>query len=309
MTQNPKSQIPSVKLVDGPSPLEGLVVLGSDGYVCYDGFNTIAANLVCRELGFPAAEKYSAQILPSTAVQNRTPLSCPAEDSYRVQRLRDCPTSTTDCSTNKTVRLKCREPGFLGCYEDNHQSFSLLSVTGFDVHSVEECTSTCRGEPRHKDIALLYKESETKWMCVCLHSAGLADLIPGGNYSHEWTCPSQEELGSGHLVYSLFNVSVGVCNPPGHVMNGHWNSNVTSYGSKITLTCGDGYIINGSATLQCVEQLGWSTYFPEWNASVPSCQTVEIKTTDTEWRPDNTTTWTTQSAVNTFSEYYKIIFF
>ncbi|XP_072175359.1 uncharacterized protein [Diadema setosum] len=40
----------------------------------------------------------------------------------------------------------------------------------------------------------------------------------------------------------------------------------------MTLTCDDGFVLDGSATLQCVGLSGWSTYFPVWNASVPSCK-------------------------------------
>ncbi|XP_071484518.1 uncharacterized protein [Diadema antillarum] len=171
--------IPSVKLVDGPSPLEGMVVLKPDSYVCHDGFTLKAAELVCRELGFPAAEEYSAQVLPNTAIRTSNQwLSCPEGDS--VQRLLDCSHATTNCTSNKTVRLICRGP-------------------------------------------------------------------------------------------------LGSCDHPGQVHDGHWDSSESNFGSQLTLICGKGYVINGSATLQCVGLPGWSTYFPVWNASVPSCSRGENK--------------------------------
>ncbi|XP_072166809.1 uncharacterized protein [Diadema setosum] len=49
-------------------------------------------------------------------------------------------------------------------------------------------------------------------------------------------------------------------------------------GSTITLTCGQGFVIEGSATLQCMRQPGWSTYYPVWNSSIPSCR--PLNTTD-----------------------------
>ncbi|XP_071497082.1 uncharacterized protein [Diadema antillarum] len=147
---NGQIKSPSVRLVGGPSPLEGFVFLiEPDSYVCYDGFNDKAAELICGELGFPAAEEYSYQTLPSTAT------------SSKAQRLLKCP-----------------------------------------------------------------------------------------------------------------QVSAAVCGPPDHASNGDWSSNITRFGSMITLTCGEGYVINGSATLQCVARPGWSTYLPVWNDSVPSCQAV-----------------------------------
>ncbi|XP_072180886.1 E-selectin-like [Diadema setosum] len=168
--------IPSVKLVDGTTPFEGLVVLEPDSYVCYDGFTDKAAELVCGELGFSAAEEYSAHSLTSTAKLNSyLNLSCPEGSSFH--RLMDCSFETTKCLLKETVRLKCRGP-------------------------------------------------------------------------------------------------LGSCDPPGHVPYGHWDSSETNFGSRLTLTCSAGYAINGSETLQCVGLPGWSTYFPVWNASVPSCLRV-----------------------------------
>ncbi|XP_072163654.1 uncharacterized protein [Diadema setosum] len=168
----------SVKLIGGPSPLEGILVLSPDRYVCYDGFNDKAAELVCGELGFPAAEDYSSQIPPSITTWNRSQwISC--LDGYI--RLEECLSHRTDCPRMLTVRLKCRD--FLG-----------------------------------------------------------------------------------------------FCDHPGPVPNGYWDSNITSFGSEITLTCCQGFILIGSRTLQCVGLPGWSTYFPVWNASVPSCLEVENET-------------------------------
>ncbi|XP_072164235.1 LOW QUALITY PROTEIN: uncharacterized protein [Diadema setosum] len=166
----PKWETPNVMLVDGPSPLEGLVVFETDRYVCYDGFNDEAAEL------------------PTAA----------------------------DCSSHEAVRLKCREP---------------------------------YGET----------ESEVK-------------------NSQKWICPRQTEDEFGRLVHDSFNIPMAFCVYPGHVPNGHWDSNVTSFGSKVTLICDEGYIVNGSATLQCVGLPGRSTYFPTWNVSIPFCFKSETVT-------------------------------
>ncbi|XP_072180890.1 uncharacterized protein [Diadema setosum] len=167
---------PPVKLVDGPSPFEGLVVIKPDSYVCHDGFTAKAAEVICGELGFPAAEEYSPKTLLSTAKRNNYQrLSCPEGNSF--QRVMYCSPATTRCPSKQIVRLKCRD-------------------------------------------------------------------------------------------------SLGSCNNPGHMYHGYWNSSITEFGSRLTLTCVEGYVINGSATLQCVVPPGWSTYFPVWNASVPSCLRV-----------------------------------
>ncbi|XP_071482412.1 uncharacterized protein [Diadema antillarum] len=124
--------VPSVKLIGGPSPLEGLVVLDSDRYVCYSGFNDQAAELVCGELGFPAAEHYASQTSLSTATPIRFQrLSC--LDGYdRYTHVKECTSTRTDCPQNKAVRLKCQasagfcdHPGNLsnGYWDSNITSF------------------------------------------------------------------------------------------------------------------------------------------------------------------------------------------
>ncbi|XP_072163656.1 uncharacterized protein [Diadema setosum] len=193
--------IPSVKLIDGPSPLEGIVVLSPDRYVCYDGFNNEAAELICGELGFPAAEEYSPQIPPSITTWNRRQrTSC--LDGYI--RLEECLSHRNDCPRILTVRLKCR---------DSH----------------------------------------------------------------------------------------GFCDYPGDVSNGYWDSNITSFGSEMTLTCGQGFILTGNPTLQCGRS-GWSTYFPVWNASVPSCRAVKNKTSDKDFQDVENHTTTTPNTNNDTSE-------
>ncbi|XP_071486120.1 uncharacterized protein [Diadema antillarum] len=187
-----------------------MVVFERDRYVCFEGFNAGAAELICGELGFPEVEEYSVQTLPRTVPQSRTRrLSC-LDVPGRFQRLKDCSLTADNCSSNEAVRLQCREP---------------------------------------------YGEI--------------------GSDSQAWTCPSQAAHESDQEIHYLFNVPVGFCVYPGHVRNGHWDSNMTTFGSKITLNCDEGYSINGSATLQCVGLPGRSTYFPIWNMPIPFCWKFE----------------------------------
>ncbi|XP_072164447.1 uncharacterized protein [Diadema setosum] len=99
-----------------------------------------------------------------------------------------------------------------------------------------------------------------------------------GRNSQTWTCPIQTEHESGQLVIYPFNISVGFCVHPGHGPNGHWDSDMTYFGSEITLICDEGYSINSSVTLQCVGPPGRSTYFPTWNVSIPFCLKSETVT-------------------------------
>ncbi|XP_071511190.1 uncharacterized protein [Diadema antillarum] len=277
--------IPTVKLVDGSSPIEGLLVIESDRYVCLNGFTPKAAELVCEELGFPTVKNYTGQSLASIATTTRKRpqlLSC--EDSLRVM---DCLT-VTECFSNRIVRLQCREPAFLGCYKDNQSNFQTAFNTGFGVDSESECMSTCRRQPESNGVAVMHEG-----LCICFQSETYAQIISGGNFSHNWVCPLATEADSNR--HHSFNLSVGFCDHPGVVPNGSWDSDITSFGSKITLTCDKGYNVNGSAILQCVGLPGWSTYFPVWNVSAPSCQAVE----NAEWQDGNITTMPTQSIEST----------
>ncbi|XP_072163826.1 uncharacterized protein [Diadema setosum] len=98
---------------------------------------------------------------------------------------------------------------------------------------------------------------------------------------HEWPCPSMAELMFRTGVYYAFNVTYGFCDHL-DVPNGKWDADTTWFGSVVTLTCEQGYVVNGSATLQCVGLPGRSTYFPAWNASVPSCLAVKATHEDKE---------------------------
>ncbi|XP_072176424.1 uncharacterized protein [Diadema setosum] len=224
----------------------------------------------------------------TTATRHKIKVVSCRKDSLRVM---DCLTAT-ECFSNRIVRLQCREPAFLGCYKDNQLNFQTEFNTGFGVDSESECMSTCRRQPESNGVAVMHEG-----LCICFQSKTYAQIISGGNFSHNWTCPLATEFDSDR--HHSFNLSVGFCDHPEIVPNGSWDSDITSFGSKITLTCDEGYTVNGSAILQCVGLPGWSTYFPVWNASVPSCRAVESKNKDAAWQDGNITTMPTQSIEST----------
>ncbi|XP_072176789.1 uncharacterized protein [Diadema setosum] len=133
--------------------------------------------------------------------------------------------------------------------------------------------------------------------CICFQSEVYTNVLSGGSFSHNWTCPLRTQLESDQF-YS-FNLSVGFCDHPGIVPNGLWDSNITRFGSKITLACGREFVVNGSATMQCMGLPGRSTYFPVWNTSTPSCREARKETNDDEWEDVNVSIKPTQSMQNT----------
>ncbi|XP_072175610.1 uncharacterized protein [Diadema setosum] len=292
-------ETPSVKLVGEPSPMDGLVVMESNSHMCYFDFNLRAADLVCRELGFPAAKDYSADAISGPAISDKTQWFSYSKGCHKA-RLQDCLSKRAECPCNRTVRLRCREPGFLGCYRGDRLTFQAFNVSGFNVQSDGECVSTCRRKPGNHDIAIVNEMN-----CICYRSVKYANFISGMRYTHYWTSETSVESEPGQQVHCLFNLSVGFCKHPGPVCGGYWDSDITSFGSKMTLTCDEGFMLNGSATLQCLGLPGWSTYFPVWNASVPSCRAIKNATKDNECQDVEISTSTSKTMGGTANEIYQ----
>ncbi|XP_071501061.1 uncharacterized protein [Diadema antillarum] len=273
----PASDEPVVELIGERSPLEGIVALRSstNSFVCSDGFTDEAADSICGELGFPTFQGISSISLPPyfnrdfNATKWIKAERCPQHS----QNLMYCSWTTAECLSRKVVQLRCREPGYLGCYtrrpSSPDKSF-IQNLTRHDVQSNLQCVSICEEGEEDADIAVIHQGA-----CVCVPSDTFAIMSSSQTNLHEWSCPSMAELKHKPDLYYAFNVSYGFCDHVDDVQNGKWDSNSTWFGSMVTLICEQGYVINGSATLQCVGLPGLSTYFPVWNASVPSCRAVQ----------------------------------
>ncbi|XP_072163913.1 uncharacterized protein [Diadema setosum] len=242
---------PVVELIGERSPLEGIVALRSttNSFVCSDGFTDEAADSICGELGFPTFQGISSISLPPYFNRDFN-----ATNWIKAER---CP----------------QQPGYLGCYTRRPTSpdKSLIhNLTRHDVQSNSQCSSICEEGKEDADVAVIHQSA-----CVCVSSDAFAAISSSETYLHEWPCPSMTELRHRADLYYAFNVSYGFCDHVDDVQNGKWDYDITWFGSVATLICDQGYVINGSATLQCVGLPGRSTYFPAWNASAPSCLAVE----------------------------------
>ncbi|XP_072163301.1 uncharacterized protein [Diadema setosum] len=265
---------PAMKLIGEQSPLEGFVVLRSatDNFVCRDGFTDRTAHSICGELGFPAFHTFSASVVPShlNATNWIKVEDCPPYS----RSMMSCSWANAECISGKAVKLKCREPGFLGCYLKSSvlQNYSPLDrdlphrTVKTEILEME-CVSTCRQLGQVADVIAVTHQSA----CSCVPSETFAGISTSNISSHEWLCSRTPEPKNSHDLDSAFNVSYGFCNKLATVPNGKWDSNITWFGSMVTLICEEGYVINGNATLQCVALPGQSTYFPVWNSSIPSC--------------------------------------
>ncbi|XP_072181488.1 C4b-binding protein alpha chain-like [Diadema setosum] len=183
-----------------------------------------------------------------------------------------CSWASTECTSESAVKLVCREPGYLGCYNgltDTQVVTLLLTFPRHDVRTDMECVSMCREQRNITDVAVIHQGA-----CLCVPSKTITDLSSSETNFHEWSCPSMADIKFQRAVYYAFNVLYGFCDQLAIVQNGTWDSNRSWFGSIVTLTCDQGFIINGSVTLQCVGLPGRSTYFPAWNSSMPSCEAV-----------------------------------
>ncbi|XP_071501043.1 E-selectin-like [Diadema antillarum] len=185
----------------------------------------------------------------------------------------NCSWTRTECLSQRAVHLKCRVPGYLGCYKKLSSTQINTLSRSFPRHAVEhdlECIFMCRGQRQFADVAVLHRGA-----CLCVPSESFSSISSSETNLHEWICADRADLEFKSAVCYAFNVSYGFCDQLDVVQHGQWDSNVTWFGSIVNLTCEDGYVINGNATLQCVRLPGRSTYFPVWNSSVPCCQEVE----------------------------------
>ncbi|XP_072180928.1 C4b-binding protein beta chain-like [Diadema setosum] len=155
-----------------------------------------------------------------------------------------------------------------------------------------ECASICRERRNIGDVAVIHQGA-----CLCVPSETITDLSSSETNFHTWSCPSMADLRFERAVYYAFNVSYGFCDRLDIVQNGAWDSSSTWFGSLVTLTCDQGFVLIGNATLQCVGLPGRSTYFPTWNSSIPSCEAVRTpemfcqypgNVSNGEWNSTNT---------------------
>ncbi|XP_072180933.1 C4b-binding protein beta chain-like [Diadema setosum] len=184
-----------------------------------------------------------------------------------------CSWASTECTSESAVKLICRVPGYLGCYDglqSTQLGFLLRSIPKYGVMTDLECATMCR-EQRHIADVVAFKYQSA---CSCVPSETFSDLSSLATYLHGQSCPRMVEPDWRSAVFYAFNVSYGFCDQLGDIQNGKWDSTNTWFGSLVTLTCDQGFILNGNATLQCVGLPGRSTYFPAWNSSIPSCQVV-----------------------------------
>ncbi|XP_072163827.1 E-selectin-like [Diadema setosum] len=188
--------------------------------------------------------------------------------------MKNCSWTSAECPFETAVKVKCREPGYLGCYTSELSSSDSPLFQNFTRHGVEsnaECASTCQEQRQVADVAVIHQGA-----CVCVPSDTFAAMSSSDTYLHGWSCPSIAELKFRPTVYYAFSVSHGFCKELDIVPNGKWDFNITWFGAMVTLTCDQDYTINGSANLQCVGLPGRSTYFPVWNSSVPSFREVNM---------------------------------
>ncbi|XP_072182229.1 seizure protein 6 homolog [Diadema setosum] len=183
----------------------------------------------------------------------------------------NCSLTSTECLSETAVKLKCRVPGYLGCFtrlQSTQVSNQLQSFPRHVGRTDMECASMCREQRQGRGVAVIHQRA-----CLCVPSETFVNLSSPKTYLREWSCPSQLIFRSD--VFYAYRVSYGFCNQIGIVRNGTWDSNSTWFGSIVTLTCDKGFVLNGSATLQCAGLPGRSAYFPTWNSSLPSCEQVE----------------------------------
>ena len=103
--------IGQVRLVNGITPNQGRVEIyyqGRWGSVCDDGFGISAANVVCRQIGYPSAQSASccAHFGQSTGPILLDNVYCRGNESS-ITECRHNPWYSNDCSHQEDVGVVC----------------------------------------------------------------------------------------------------------------------------------------------------------------------------------------------------------
>ncbi|XP_030837003.1 uncharacterized protein LOC105446782 [Strongylocentrotus purpuratus] len=105
--------------------------------------------------------------------------------------------------------------------------------------------------------------------CYCLNiSQSVIHNVIQDNYR----CALEGDHSLGTYYWAFHYDVTGSCEHPGDVANGSWSSTSTYLGSRLTLTCQPGYVINGSKSIDC--KPNDDAHKSDWDKKIPHCQSL-----------------------------------
>ncbi|XP_072017570.1 uncharacterized protein [Amphiura filiformis] len=129
-------------------------------------------------------------------------------------------------------------------------------------------------------------------ICKCLDEDFLKntpDLSEDTNCDVPCSGDENDVCGGASNWYSVYDVTLGVCDDPGVPYNGSVSNDVTrtfQFGSIVSFICDTGFILVGSPSIQCI--LGTKPNETTWNSPVPICKDMtEIAVTTPRMTFDN----------------------
>ncbi|XP_001196501.2 uncharacterized protein LOC756768 [Strongylocentrotus purpuratus] len=245
--------------------------------VCGDGWTNEDAIVACNEAGFPgpavairhAKEKYGESYLNVML----TNVNCNPE----APSLLECRNTSADarpCRTGREAGAICQMPGYEGCYKMVEVS---LKSDAFMI-SKNMTLDTCMGFCMNRTIRFSGVSVDH---CHCWNYMPntTTELMAVAHHHCIQHCPANPLQVCGGTkgvlkTFAVYDTFVGFCNDPGDIMNGFRDSDWFQFGSLVTFQCDEGYVLEGSHNLTCIE----SGPGYDWNDASPICARLIVTT-------------------------------
>ncbi|XP_041475754.1 uncharacterized protein LOC121424209 [Lytechinus variegatus] len=274
-----------LRLGGGRTPREGRLEVayenniqpGKWASVCGDGWTNEDAIVACNEAGFPgpavavrhARERYGESYLNIML----TNVDCKPE----VPNLMHCRNTTADvrpCRTGREAGAICQPPSFQGCFKTVESTIQSDAVMINRNMTVDSCMAYCMNRTmRFSGVSV---DHCSCWNFMPNTTTELFSVEPHHCLQH---CPANPLQVCGGVsgimkTFVIYDTYVGFCNDPGDIMNGYRDSDWFQFGATVNFQCEEGYEIQGSENLTCIE----SGPGYDWNDASPICTRIIITT-------------------------------
>lgn len=250
--------------------LEGRVEILLDGTwqsICPFGWDKRAAQVVCTQLYNTDVKNVTYYSPLPGQDTGMTSIQCSGNEKL----LTDCTSSTTNviCPSKYRAGVQCKDIRLVGSKQPSEGAVETLVegewglICGNDW-GMQEGAVACRQLGYCKPVSVQrgWEPPIEERTLMHWHSLNCT-----GGEERLRDCPKSR----GSFPCSGYNFEAAVtcknwCDPPAYFLHGSWAPRRTQYTlrSKIAFTCDDGYELQGSRIMECLDVC-------EWNAGIPTC--------------------------------------
>ncbi|XP_072016829.1 uncharacterized protein [Amphiura filiformis] len=236
----------------------------------------VLQRVLCKQLGYPGSLlTYSAGLADnrSSDAMYTEDYRCKIDSTALYNCVHDKP-KTGLCAVNSYVQAVCAVPGYVGCFRRNNIDMNVLNIDSSQNMTSRLCINLCQKEYGTLRYAGLVDGN----ICKCLDEDFLKntpDMSEDINCDVPCSGDENDVCGGASNWYSVYDVTLGVCEDPGVPNNGSVRNNVTrtfQFGSIVSFICDTGFILVGSPSIQCI--LGTMPNETKWNSPIPICEAI-----------------------------------